>query len=363
MQVAPPPEVSFSTGYTNVVWTPDARHLLAFYLKPHSDHVQIGIVTLPSGEFHPVTNDVSSYSQLALSADGRTLATVLSNIESSIAWYTPEGGEPLSTTPLRITPRYIAWANEDRLLFSVSGIDMGWIDRAPGEVHTFDLGDTAPGGYITTCPDGHILFTGFPKGASEPRVFRMDADGANIVQLVNGGIAPNPGCSADSREVFYFVEENEMSKASLWTVPLRGGTPRQILPPEGLQDYAISPDGRLAGWSVLDSSNARWKIFDLASRRAVFDVALDTSNFGDEYGGLLRFSPDNRAVVYAVLRSAGRTLLYQPLDGSPSHSLLDPMQDDIPDFAWSPSGKQLAVVRLKTSSDVVLIKDQEKGKE
>ena len=44
--------------------------------------------------------------------------------------------------------------------------------------------------------------------------------------------------------------------------------------------------------------------------------------------------------------------------------LLDPMQEIIPDFGWSPSSKQLAVVRLKTSSDVVLIKDQqERGKD
>jgi len=42
----------------------------------------------------------------------------------------------------------------------------------------------------------------------------------------------------------------------------------------------------------------------------------------------------------------------------------DPAQEVIPDFGWSPSGKQLAVVRQRSSSDVVLIKDlQEKGKD
>lgn len=35
-----------------------------------------------------------------------------------------------------------------------------------------------------------------------------------------------------------------------------------------------------------------------------------------------------------------------------------------PTFNWSPSGKQLAIVRQKSSSDVVLIKDQQaKGKD
>ena len=192
----------------------------------------------------------------------------------------------------------------------------------------------------------------------------MDADGENIVQLAPGGIAPAPGCSSDSREVFYFVEENEMSRASLWSVPLSGGTPRQILPPEATLFYAISADGRLAAWTILDPPKARWNMFDLASGRAVAQIPLDTSDMGSDDASPVRFSPDNRAAVYSVLRNGGRTLLYQPLDGSAPHSLFDPAQEGIPDFGWSPSGKQLALVRQKSSSDVVLIEDQqENGKD
>jgi len=360
---APPPNISFS-DLANVAWTPDGRHLLTFYVRSHNDHSQIGMVTLPSGDFHPVTNDVSSYGELALSGDGRTLATVLTTIDSSVAWYKPEGGVPLSTTPLRITPYRIAWANEDRLLFAIPRVDIGWIERATGEVHTFDIGETAAGDYITTCPDGHILFAGFPKGATAQWVFRMDADGGNIVQLAGGGISPAPGCSSDGREVYYFVEENQMSKASLWSVPLSGGTARQILRAEATVYYAISPDGKMAGWTIVDPPKARWNIFDLASRHAVFQILLDTSDIGSADASPVRFSPDNRAAVYSVLRNGGRTLLYQPLDRAAPHPLLDPAQEVIPDFGWSPSGKQLALVRQKSSADVVLIKDQhEKGKD
>ena len=359
-KVAPPPDVSFAAP-SDVAWTPDGQHLLTFYARPHTDHAQIGMVTLPSGDFHPVTNDVSSYDELALSADGRTLATVLTNIDSSVAWYKPDGGTPLSTTPLRITPYRIAWANEDRLLFAIPRVDIGWIDRATGEVHTFDLGEIAAGSYITTCPDGHMLFTGFPKGATVQWVFRMDADGGNILQLAAGGIVPTPGCSSDGREVYYFVLENEMSRASLWSVPLSGGTPRQIRPQEATPSYAISSDGKLAAW-IIDLPKAQWNIFDLASGRTVAQIPLDTSDQGNEVASQVRFSPDNRAAVYTVLRNGGRTLLYQPLDGSASHSLFDPAQEVISDFGWSRSGKQLALVRQKSSSDVVLIKDQqEKG--
>jgi dipeptidyl aminopeptidase/acylaminoacyl peptidase len=205
--VAAPADVSPSLqlSVNNLAWLPDSRHLLVLYLKPHTDRTQIGIVTIPSGEFSPLTNDVNSYSELALSADGRALATVLTNVDSSIAYYKPEGGAPVSTTPLRVTPFTIAWADEDHLLFIVRGISLGSLDRATGSLRTFEVGDVDIGGYVTACPDGHILFTGFPKGGGEARIFRMNAEGGGLAQITTTGIARGPVCSADSQEVDYAV--------------------------------------------------------------------------------------------------------------------------------------------------------------
>jgi dipeptidyl aminopeptidase/acylaminoacyl peptidase len=178
--VAPPTGISWvdsGLAYTTLAWMPDSLHLLALYYKQHSDRAQIGVITAPSGEFHSVTNDVNSYSELALSGNGRTLATVLTNVDSKIALYGPDRGEPLSTFPLRITPNAIAWATEDSLLYIVRGSSIGTIDRATGSVQSFDTGEITPGDFIASCTDGHILFTGFPKGGNEARLFRMKADG------------------------------------------------------------------------------------------------------------------------------------------------------------------------------------------
>jgi hypothetical protein len=73
---------------------------------------------------------------------------------------------------------------------------------------------------------------------------------------------------------------------------------------------------------------------------------------------LLGLSPDNRAFVTDVGRGGGNTLLDQPFDGSPAHTLFNPIPETLIDFGWSPSGKQLAVARLKLSSDVVFILDK-----
>lgn len=356
--VTPPAGISWvnpSLAYTTLAWMSDSLHLLTLYYKQHSDRAQIGVITAPSGEFHSVTNDVNSYSELALSGNGRTLATVLTNVDSNIALYGPDRGEPISTLPLRITPNAIAWATEDRLLYIVQGSSIGTIDRTTGSVQSFDIGEISPGDFIASCTDGHILFTGFPNGGSEPRLFRMNADGGEIAQLTSSGFAQSPSCSADSQKAYYSIGSDV--NVALWSIPVSGGTPKQLVSPVNYADIEVSHDGTQAALFAIRQEKLCVIITDLGSGRMQAPFFIDQST-----ANLTRFSPDGRAIVSDALRSGGVTLLYQPLDGSTPHALFNPVPETINDFDWSPSGKQLAVARLKSSSDVVLIIDQA-GKE
>ena len=352
--VAPPTGISWVnpvSAYTTLAWMPDGRHLLALYNKQHSDRAQIGVVTAASGEFHSVTNDVNSYSELALSGNGRTLATVLTNPDSSIALYGPDGGEPISTLPLRITPNAIAWATEDRLLYIVTGSSIGTIDRATVSAQNFDTGEITPADFIASCSDGHILFTGYPKGGSEPRLFRMNVDGGEIAQLTSSGFARSPSCSADSQKAYFSIGSDV--NVALWSIPISGGTPKELVSPVNYADIEVSHNGSQAALFAIRQQKLCIIITDLDSGRMQAPFFIDQSLVN-----LTRFSPDGRAIVTDVLRGGGVTLLYQPLDGSTPHALFNAAPETIHDFAWSPSDKQLAVARSKSSSDVVLIIDQ-----
>lgn len=46
----------------------------------------------------------------------------------------------------------IAWAKDDRLVFIISEIAVGWIDRTSGRVQTFDTGDIDPKDYHRCLP-------------------------------------------------------------------------------------------------------------------------------------------------------------------------------------------------------------------
>jgi eukaryotic-like serine/threonine-protein kinase len=340
---------------SNLAWLPDGKHLLVLYAKAHSDRGQIGIVGLTAGDFHTVTNDVNAYSQLAVSADGKTLATVLTNQDSGLAYYKGDGGAMISSTPLRVTPSTVAWADEEHLLLITHSAGVSKIERASGTLQPIDTGDIDDGIFITTCPNGTVLFTGIPKGGAETRLFRMNGDGSGIAQITNAGIARMPYCTPDSHAAYFTVRQRGGGAAStFWSIPVSGGTPHQEL--KGLTDgnfFVVSRDAKLAGAESVGTGDAFTALIaDIHTGQVLHQLTLNMSALG-----MISFSPDGKAIVRKVVSNGGNALQYQPIDGSAPHLLVGPTPEDLTAFAWSPSGNLLAVLQLRRSSDVVLIND------
>ena len=161
-----------------------------------------------------------------MSADGKTLATVLTNQDSSLAYYKGDGGAMISSTPLRISPQSLAWADEDHILLITRNTGLSKVQRATGTVQPMDIGDIDAGIYIDTCPSGVVLFTGIPKGGAQTRLFRMNSDGNGITQLTTTGIARAPYCSPDSQKAYVTIRDQAQgtSPSTFWSVPLSGGS-------------------------------------------------------------------------------------------------------------------------------------------
>lgn len=261
----------------------------------------------------------------------------------------------ISSTPLRITPTTVTWADEDHLLLITRSNGMNKIERASGTVQPIDAGDIDPGLFINKCPNGTVLFTGVPKGGAETRLFRMNGDGSGITQLTNTGIARMPYCSPDSQTAYFTLRERGGgAAATFWSVPVSGGTPRQEL--KALSDgrfFVVSRDAKLAAVETLENTDAfTVHIADIPTGQVVDRLTQNMSALG-----MLSFSPDEKGIVREVVSNGGHALQYQPIDGSPPHLLLGPTPEVMTAFAWSQSGNQLAVLQLRSSSDVVLIND------
>jgi Tol biopolymer transport system component len=149
----------------------------------------------------------------------------------------------------------------------------------------------------------------------------MNADGGELAQITTTRIARRPVCSADSQEVKFSVPDG--SGNSVWSIPVAGGTPKELLPPEsGAANFAISRDGKLASSQVASQLTYHLEAFDLVSRPLTFEGSMDNSD--GVSGAPLHFSPDGGALVYSVRRDGGITLLSQPIDGTP------PIRSSIP---------------------------------
>jgi len=342
-------------GNSNLAWMPDGRHLLVLYTKAHSDRRQIGIVDLPAGDFHTLTNDVNAYSQLAISADGKTLATVLTNVDSSIAYYKGDGGAMISSTPLRITPNSLAWADEDHVWLITHGVGISKLERTTGNLQSIETGDLSIGTTLTACPDGHVVFIAIPKGGGESRLFRMDADGSGITQLTTTGIARGPACTPDSQKIYFTLfPRNSRDVLSMWSVPLSGGTPQLALEIPAFPIAIFSRDAKIAAAFMTKDYLYYVQIWDLSTHQMVRQLPQDVSHLQDGFGS---FTPDGKAIASTVISNGSNLLKYQPIDGSPTHMMIDPTHDTQTAFAWSPSGSKLGVLQLRKSSDVVLITD------
>jgi Tol biopolymer transport system component len=78
------------------------------------------------------------------------------------------------------------------------------------------------------------------------------------------------------------------------------------------------------------------------------------------FAGDQRWAPDGRAIMYLVMRNGVTNLWAQPVDGSPPKQLTNFVSDRIFSFDISRDGKQVALNRGTSASDVVLISNFKK---
>ena len=146
-------------------------------------------------------------------------------------------------------------------------------------------------------------------------------------------------------------------------VPLDGGKP-EILPgtaipgsfPDGTDEMGISLDGRWLAWFVTMANGSVHKIgvvpIDAGSKSAarLFDPNPHISDGP-------RFTPDGKNIVYPIRENGVDNLWLQPVDGSSGHEITNFKSDGIRGFDWSPDGKALGVLRARSESDIVLLRD------
>jgi eukaryotic-like serine/threonine-protein kinase len=347
----------FATSEQSVVqrpvWVSDGSGLIALSTLTHN---QIVFISYPDGKISPVTRDTNNYSDPSVAADGRSLATVMS--EGHWNLYTMAAGASGSAQLHQITSgaavHSFSWMPDGQIIrpaehwLSIVNPDTGSVTALPAPADA--VGD-AP----SACADGrYIVFTGiFGKGKPVINVWRMDPNGGNLKQLSDGKIDQAPTCSPDGKWVYYL---DAAGGSHLMKVSIDGGKNEKVSD-DLVADSDISPDGKaaiLATFGHLGEHIEELRLIALDTGQL-----LKTMEFQHPRSGTLRFTHDGKAIVYPV-RSAGVDNLWlQPLDGSAGKPITDFSSEQIGDFAWSFDGSKLGIIRGHTDSDVVLIRDSQ----
>ena len=247
------------------------------------------------------------------------------------------------------------WTTDGQIVDDQSGV-LNRIDPATGNKTVIATEEGKPNGNPSACADRRsIVFELILHGGSDSdNIWRTDSSGGNLRQITHGRQDKDAVCSPDSRWVYY-IEQGDRS--TLARVSIDGGSP-QTLSDLDISDsvFDVSPDGKLVAFGTLEHSGEHKEKIALVATDSGQTKLLD---FERLRFGLLRFSRDGKAVVYPTRDNGVDNLWLQPLDGSRGHAITDFKSERIRDFHWSFDGRQLAMVRGHTDSDVVLIRDMQ----
>jgi len=316
-----------------IVLSRDAHSVTANTIESGLRPSQVVTVDLLDGATTRLTNDLATYA--GVSAAGDAIVTTRRLTNTSL-WVTDAAGHSPRQIGRDLPSAFfgIGWSGNARILFSAT--------LAGGEgLWSIDLAGTSafimPGGYFaSTSADGRTMVF-----LRESELWRADADGRNAARIVRG---QNPQITPDGSKMLYI--SGQAGTQSLWVADLAGGQPRQFstTPVLTLSIPAVSPDRRQVV-ALADGGGVIWSV----------DGGEPVRRIPIPAAARLRWTPDGRGLTYA---DATRTNLWvQPIDGGAPRQLTT-FSDGrtIADFDWSPDGKQLAVARSITISDIVLLK-------
>jgi hypothetical protein len=151
-----------------------------------------------------------------------------------------------------------------------------------------------------------------------------------------------------------YYTTRDVSPARVMKVAITGGEATPVGPPAAY-DPVVAPDGASLMLIVSEGQGAARKT-SLALLRLADGAILQRWPAPAGMRADWTWLPDGKGFVYGLLRQQNADLWLQTLDSAPPRQIthLTTPNDFIVGFAYSPDGKQLAVIHGIETQDVVL---------
>jgi eukaryotic-like serine/threonine-protein kinase len=348
---------SKDTAVNGAVWMPDGRGLAVTFANRETafNRSQLGFVSYPAGVFRSITNDLNDYSGLGISADGKTLATVMRDAKLDLFVVPAEGGNESNAT--QITSRHLSqnfsWTPDGQLL-----TDYDYkITRYPatgGDPLSIINDPPHPSVEPVSCAGGrYIVFSSAFRTSNDflINLWRSDPNGENIKQLTFGNRDIYPQCAliGENKWVYYM---DSAAGNHIMRVPVEGGSPDPVAPSMG--SFILPTRGDSVGVNmVVGKLKLRIGLVHPDSHEPVSFLADPPANAVVQP----RFSADDKSFAITLRNNGVDNLWLYSLAGGPGRQITNFKSEQITDLHFSPDGKKIGVIRGHVDSDIVLIRD------
>jgi Tol biopolymer transport system component len=350
-------------------WLPDAG---GFVLNEVVEERQaLYSVSYPEGRVTQVPADSHKYWGLSMTPDGTKLVSqqTIGRADVLVSRDPERGSFKKVLSGTNVNYRF-SWTPDGKLVYSSNeggSYDL-YVSDADGSNRkqlTFDRDrdEREP----AASPDGrHIVFVSNRSG--EWQLYRIDRDGTGLRRLTDERVyrERDPRITSDGRSVLYRRWDNG---PSLWKVPIEGGTPtlvRGVRPSsaDGKIEIAFgasaAPDGKALAflYFTMDSKRGGFSPAEIAIGSIDGDLVKRLPYLDSHQGGInddqrVQWSHDGSTLYYNRFEGPG-IVWKRPAAGGPPIQVTR-FEEAARYFDWSPDGKTLAVSRMSSLSDIVLI--------
>jgi serine/threonine protein kinase len=336
------------------VWLPDESGLVVAAQDKTAVPAQIWTLSYPGGVVRRISNDISDYLSVALSADAHTIAAVQRNLTSDL-WTAPASnpdagrqitfGRSEGTNDFAITP-------DNHIVYTANhagnwDLFISDFDGANSRQLSFDNRfHTSP----SACDDGSTVIFG-SNSAQGDRVWKIDLRTGVSSVLTNGPSESFPMCTAGSW-VFYLEQGNGSS--FVFKLPLAGGPPIRLSDLSAFSPPFPSMDGHHVAFA---SPGKDGKVFlaVVSADNGALETQPTIPDTLDHTSNAVAWVPDNRSMALSDIRTGTPNIWSLPVLGNgPERQLTHFASGQVWAFHYTRDGKSVAMARGSNQSDVVL---------
>ena len=186
-------------GYLNdMQWIPNGKGLFITGWE-QIDFAPVSFLSYPSGKLRQITNDLSVYAGISLTADGRTIATTQNDLNARFAELPLAGSLEEDQTSELV---WFSWLDNNTIVANGAG-NLRIINLLKHEATAVNVKNGYLFGQPSFCGRDTMVLVGAALQGDLRRVYTLHLDGSGLTQVTKEPMDSFPECTADGEWVLY----------------------------------------------------------------------------------------------------------------------------------------------------------------